>query len=550
MPWTYITRLGFTKGIKRTFDPSAVPEDAIWDARNVAVDVSGVLRVRQGIKTFSQPLGSGPVQGAIPAFGDILMAWGRNLYRVNSSGQYTTIGTGVIGAAAQDKTEMIRWSRSGSERVYIFAGNGLYETDGATVSLVTPHTPAAGEQANLLRASDGTQDLNSGPAKCRLAVLRASLGQRIAAAGNPGSPNTVYLSAPLDATYWPADQVIQLPDDGDKITALANWYGALVIFRQRDVWAFFGSSVTAADAALVLQKWGTGCVASRTVVDVPGLGVAFLGPDDVYVLRNVEAVEKMATVEPIGEDIRYYLKDELNSENIAWACGVYHDKHYWLCLPWAKVPVYRLAMQYASGWYPDSNPRTSQFIKHGNALYMAGWESGKFFTLSDSRNDDGLPIPFYIAFKRETLFPGPSKLKRVFVYVMPKARLQLLQQDFFGGAFGEIAYGQADTEQVTVAAGKETSLTLHVVADGQEREANAKPVAVEYAGHASLGSAPPLLVEDMNTVTVYRATVPGVKAHFAQVRLMAGIQDDDFAVLGYVLEYKPRRKIKAKEAEV
>src|SRR5690606_20283876 len=107
--------------------------------------------------------------------------------------------------------------------------------------LVEPYVPQQGEAPNLILGGDGKQDVNSGPARCRFAVLRASLSQRLVAAGDPVSPNTVYMSAPLDVSYWPATQIIQLPDDGGYITGLAIWYGALIIFRNKDIWAFFGA---------------------------------------------------------------------------------------------------------------------------------------------------------------------------------------------------------------------------------------------------------------------------------------------------------------------
>src|SRR5690606_13888697 len=108
-----------------------------------------------------------------------------------------------------------------------------------------------------------------GPARCRFAVLRASLSQQLVAAGDPVSPNTVYMSAPLDVSYWPATQIIQLPDDGGYITGLAIWYGALIIFRNKDIWAFFGADLEDESATLVLQAASVGCVSHKSIAAVP-----------------------------------------------------------------------------------------------------------------------------------------------------------------------------------------------------------------------------------------------------------------------------------------
>lgn len=536
-----LTRLGFTQGIKRSFDPAVVPKNALWDARNVRADESGVLRIRPGIDTFTTSLGSGTVQGAINAFGGILVAWGQNLYLVNTSGEYTLLDSGNIGATAGDLAETVRWARGGGEIVYIFAGNGLHETDGTSVVLTTPYTPETGEQPNLLRADDGTQDLSSGPAKSSLVVLRASLGQRLAVAGDPDSPNTVYLSAPLDATYWPADQVIQLPDDGDRITALVNWYSALLIFRQYDIWAFFGADATDSNAVLVLQKTGVGCVANRTVVTVPGVGLVFLGNDNVYALQNVEAIERMATVVPLGDDIRYYLEKELGSEHIRYACGIYHDREYWLCLPWASIPLFRLALQHTKGWYLDTQPRTVQFISHNKKLYFAGWESGQLQQLTDKLNDKGLPIRYYISFRREAMLPGPSRLRKVYVYALAKGRSQEAQRTFFGGHFNETVYGDSDTQTVNVITGTPQHLNITLVVDGKELTAQAFPVTVERVGS--------LAFDDLEPVRVYRAGFhPSLKGYFVQVRVASLEANEDIALFGYGLEYEPSRTMRAEEA--
>lgn len=541
-----LTRTGFTRGVKRSLDPLVVPENALWDARNVRVDESGVLRIRRGFNSFTQSLGAGPVQFAISAFGDILMAWNRNLYRVNATGGLTTLATGVIGAEPH-RAEAIRWTRGGAEIVYIFAGNGLRETNGSSVSLVTPYTPLSGEQPNLLRAADGSQDVNSGPAKCCLAILKASIGQRVVAAGDPDSPNTVYLSAPLDATYWPANQVIQLPDDGGRITALANWYGAVLIFRDRDIWAFFGADVTASDAALVLQKAGVGCLAPRTVQDVPGMGLLFLGPDNVYSLTNVQAVEKMATVTPVADDISPYIVPYLSALQIGWACAVYNDQEYRLSIPFAPLPVFRLSLRQVVGWYIDTLPRATQFVFHNGGLFAAGWEHGRLYKFADDvLMDDGLPISYYVAFRREPLLPGPSRIKKLYVYALAKGRKVQTEQYFWSPAFNGGVFGASQRYTSGVILGSEQHLNISLVVDGKEFTVNNASVTVERKEGAGV-----LVVEDLEPVQVYQAAFhPSLKGHFAQVRVAAGQPGEDIALLGYGLEYEPARTMSGKQKEV
>lgn len=537
-----LERIGFARGAMPSRDPSAVPADALWEARNVRIDESGVLRIRGGHLAFTESLGPGPVQGAVSAFGDILMAWGRNLYRVPSTGVLSLIGSGVMGVQATDPVEFIRWSRSGAEIVYAFTGAGLYETNGSTVSLVAPYTPATGEPTNLLRAADGSQDLNSGPAKCRFVVLRASLGQRVAAAGNPTSPNTVYLSAPLDATYWPSNQVIQLPDDGGRITALANWYNALVIFRDRDIWAFFGADATDTSAVLVLQTSSVGCIAPRTVADVPGLGIAFLGPDNVYALRGLTAIENRAEVVPVADDIRRVLLRSL-AAGTDGACASYFDREYRLSLPATNQQerVFRLGLQNAVGWLPDTYPRATCYVAHGGTLYAGLWTEGRLVRADPSWLYDNLDgIPFYAAFRREGLGPGPARIKKLYLYIPSKARQAATEVFWFSPAFGEGVLGIGETEQATVMAGTEQHVDVTLIMDGQQFQVKEFQVNVQREQALELRGLEPVRVLEARFH-------PSLQGHFAQLRISAQVPGEDVAFLGYGIDYEPRRFQRGRE---
>jgi len=537
-----IERIGFTKGAMPSRDPSVTPVDALWEARNVRIDESGVLRIRGGHQAFTESLGPGPVQGAASAFGDILMAWNRNLYRVPVTGVPSLIGSGVMGAQATDPVEFIRWSRSGAEIVYIFTGAGLYETNGSTVSLVAPYTPATGEPTNLLLGATGGQDTGSGPAKCRSAVLRASLGQRLAAAGNPGSPNTVYLSAPLDATYWPSNQVIQLPDDGGRITALANWYNALVIFRDRDIWAFFGADATDTNAVLVVQTSSVGCTVGRTVADVPGLGIVFLGPDNVYALRGVTAIENRAEVIPVADDIRRLLLRSL-AAGTDGACATYFDREYRLSLPASNQQerVFRLGLQNAVGWLPDTYPRAACYIAHRGVLYAGLWTEGRLIRADASWLYDNLEgIPFYAAFRREGLGPGPARIRKLYLYIPSKARQAATEVFWFSPAFGEGTLGTGETKRATVMAGTEQHVDVTLIVDGQQFRVKEFQVNVQREQALELRGLEPVRVLEARFH-------PSLQGHFAQLRISAQVPGEDVAFLGYGIEYEPRRTQRGKE---
>lgn len=540
MPRQLLVRTSFTQGVKTSFDPSVVPPNALWEAYNVRADESGILRVRQGVKVYKF-LGEGRIQGATSAFDGILVAWNRNLYKFDFKGNQTTLGTEILGNTKQDAVEMIRWSRGGQEIVYLFTGNGIFESNGTSVSLVKPYEHQSGEPANLLRAADGTQDRNSGPARCRFAVLRASLSQRIAAAGDPLSPNTVYFSAPLDATYWPDNQVLQLPDDGGRITGLANWYGALIIFRDRDIWAFMGVDLTDANAALVLQDASVGCLSHTTIANVPGLGLVFLGPDNVYSLQQLMVVENQAKATPIGDDVRKYLAKAIQS-GIDGVCAVYFDRQYRLSFPNARQDqrVFRLQLQNDAGWFMDTGPRTARFFIHDNTLYGVDVRLGEIHRFEQNWIlDKQAGIPFYVAFRREDLQPGPSRIKRVFIYSLAKGQQAAENRYFFGTVFNTAAFNHGETRQVDLRIGTEQHLDVTLVVDGHPVSVEEFDVYVEREDSAlNLGVEP---------VRIYEARFrPSLKGHFVQVRISARQPGEDIAILGYGIEYSTRGRIHGK----
>ncbi|MDD4890948.1 MAG: hypothetical protein PHU85_13585 [Phycisphaerae bacterium] len=534
-----LVRTGFTQGVKASLDPSVVPPNALWEARNVRADESGVLRIRRGSEDAGTALGTGIVDGAASAFDGIVLAWNKTLYFLDTDAEtYTEIDGSASALAADSPLTFIRWTAGGAEVLYVFGGTGIWETDGSEAALVTPHAPDLGEASNLIRDGEGAHETDSGPARCALAVLRAGLSQRIAAAGDPDSPNTVYLSAPLDASYWPSDQTIQLPDDGSRITALANWYGALIIFRDTDVWAFFGADATEEGASLVLQTPAAGCLAARTLASVPGLGLVFLGNDNVYALQGVTGVENQATVVPLGDDILRFLRHLLatSPDN---ANAIYWDREYRLCFPETTRPekIFRLSLLHALGasggprWYADTAPATAQFVPHAGSLYAAS--SGLMIKFTDSLYDSGIAIPYYVAFRRESLQPGPARLKKLYLYVMGVGTAASGEAEWFSGLFDGLLFDESESEDVLDIGGTEQDFTVSLFLDADQLELASKTLAVER-----MDSPDPLSVEPVRVYELH--FVPSKRANFVQVRVNAETAGQDIAVLGYAFGYSAR----------
>lgn len=537
-----LLRIGFTLGVKASLDASSVPPQAMLHALNVRSDLSGILRVRGGYASIGGPLDQPTVtqdiQGGISAFGKILSVQNRNVYLHDmTDGAVTQIGTDT-GASATGHINMIPWARGGAEIAYIFSGAGIYQTTGGAVTAITPYTPATGEQANLIRNSDGTLNFNSGPCRCQFAILKASLSQRMVAAGDPLSPNTVYLSAPLDATWWQADQIIQLPDDGGKITGLVNWYNAVIIFRDKDIWAFFGSSVDAS-ASLVLQENAIGCIQGETIAFVPGLGITFAGPDNIYVMQGVSAIENQVKAVPFGMDVLPFYKKAV-TYGLGGVCAVYYDLEYRLSFPGCiqDERVFVLSLKGGSpAWYMDSGPLARSFVvdTHNNQLYAAA--ANRWVRYDPTRlNDDGANIPVQLAFRREDLQPGPSRIKRIFLYALSKGRIKDTDLFFMGSSFNQRKINEEDVDPVSVAIGTVQHLKVSVVSDGSLYHIDDFNVTVGLVSFADLANIEP--------VRVYEARFsPSLKGNFVQIKITGLSPEEDYAILGYGIEYSNRGRI-------
>lgn len=508
-PSKVITRIGFVDGVKPAYNPIATPRTAIWEGRNVDVDDVGILRLRPGSLIDGASAGSGGAQGGLSAFGTMVMAWHQDLYKL-VGGAWTEI-TGSDGVLSTGAIDLLPWSESGSQVVYVLTGKGLGKTTATSYSALVPHTPGVGETNLLYNA--GVQDVNSVPYKARIGLMRPGLASRMAVAYG----NDICLSYPNDPTWWPSDQVIHLPDDGDQIVALSLYYDALIIYRQWDIWAFFGAAATDTSARLVRQYKGTGCRARRSIAQVPGMGEVFLGQDNIYALTGVTGVSDQVQVAPAGNDVAPYVRQCLASVTPENASGIFFDREYRLCFPNAVQPerVFRLkAGGAARGWYIDDGPRASQYFIYSDSLYAASPDYGKAVKISrDYRNDDGQAIPFFAAFAHEN-FGVEARIKRLYLYVTGSSTLQHV------GA-SVIADGRAvQTTELAVAA-----------AAGRDFG-----IGVSYVGG-------PDWIGRLSDMRLYEGRL-SLKGNLAQVQVSASTPDEEIGIVGYALEIQPTDRIR------
>ena len=160
----------------------------------------------------------------------------------------------------------------------------------------------------------------------------ASFKNTMFVAGHSGSE--VAYSAPSFPEVFPRDNVFFIGDANEgPITGMYATRNALVVFKQKGIYLIKGDQNTGfVSVTLTLD---TGCSSPNSIKEVPGLGLAFLSHDGIYLMKG--ALENTGTITgvvnistPIPD-----LMNKLNPSALLNAFGeIYHkDREYWLAVP-------------------------------------------------------------------------------------------------------------------------------------------------------------------------------------------------------------------------
>jgi hypothetical protein len=286
----------------------------------------------------------------------------------------------------------------------------------------------------------------------------------------------------------------------------------LIAYRdaEHDIWAFIGDDVTSTASVLKVQDSSVGCAAGNSIVDVPGIGQVFLGPDNFYALQGVSAIPDQYKAVPIGDDIVPYLRRAMSEKCTA----TYYDREYVICFYNASEPerVFRYKATKKS-WYIDEAPVAKQYLKCNSKLYYT--RAGALHERASSlRTDNGKGIPFFAAFAQERLAQGLSRVKKIFVYVNSRETLQHLNVAVIGDG------SQVQTVELNIAA-----------ASGADFVIGKSQIGVGRIGRLS-------------EAKVYEGKVDLDKCTFVQVRLIGITPDEDIGVVGYSLEFRAKDTMK------
>lgn len=116
-------------------------------------------------------------------------------------------------------------------------------------------------------------------------VLIEQRGQRLFVTGNPDNPNSLYFSEIGDPTYFKTtSEILAVSDDADVITAIKEFFDALVVFKTRAIYAWSGYDPNT-DVEFNRLATTAGTRSYRTVQYVDDK-LMYLSDDGIYALTG------------------------------------------------------------------------------------------------------------------------------------------------------------------------------------------------------------------------------------------------------------------------
>ena len=191
--------------------------------------------------------------------------------------------------------------------------------------------------------------------------------------------NIIRFSRPNFPEMFPPDNLLDLSDtSGSRITALYATKNSLIAFKDRGIYLIKGDTTDGFFAQTLTRD--IGCLAPKSIKEVPGIGLMFLASDGVYALEGAlentgtrTALVKMSTpIRDLIKEINYSAVDNCRSL-------IYHrDREYWLTVPikGKEGPTRVLKFSYEIGaWsFMDDMPikDMTESEDHRGYLFFAG----------------------------------------------------------------------------------------------------------------------------------------------------------------------------------
>ena len=146
--------------------------------------------------------------------------------------------------------------------------------------------------------------------------------------------NIVRFSRANFPEMFPPDNLLDLSDtSGSRITALYASKNSLVAFKDRGIYLIKGDTTDGFFAQTLTRD--IGCLAPKSIKEVPGVGLMFLSSDGIYVLEGaLENTGTRTAIVKISTPIRDLIREINFSAVDNCRSLIYHrDREYWLTVP-------------------------------------------------------------------------------------------------------------------------------------------------------------------------------------------------------------------------
>tara|TARA_R110001583_G_scaffold144666_4_gene296629 strand:+ start:2703 stop:5210 length:2508 start_codon:yes stop_codon:yes gene_type:complete len=190
--------------------------------------------------------------------------------------------------------------------------------------------------------------------------------------------NTVYYSEPRQPEELPIENLFEIGDSvSGPIVAMYPTKNALVIFKRFGIYLIKGDPLNGFFAFTLTKD--IGCIASKSVAEIPGKGMVFLGDNGVFLLEG--ALEDTGTItgitrisDPINKTI---IRINKSGSEAVRSCINRKEKEYWLHIPVDSDvrPSMLLKFHYEVGeWSISENFEANDILctdDHRNYVHLA-----------------------------------------------------------------------------------------------------------------------------------------------------------------------------------
>lgn len=327
----------------------------------------------------------------------------------NVSGAYSGTGEDPLRSKVTNKTpsdvsDIIKDDLPGpptdydvyNDMLYWLDGENFWRYDGGYIEEVTKHTDGEEETWKLIK-------------KCHFIEQR---GQRHFFARK--DTNTMYYSEVGNPNYIKGDNFIKaVTDDSDLIVAIKEYAGALLVFKNRAIYSWYGwdPDPIEGDVRFDQVMVHRGAIAQDTICVVEGY-LMYCAFDGVYALTSPYP-QQINSINLSERKVDKKISESINKER---ACAVYFKNSYRLSISTGgtqNTEEYRYYPKLQSWFGPFTHPVSCYLITKDYRLYSGSPLDATIFEHETGRNYGGSPIEYRIKTKPLDIIEGLADRMRV-----------------------------------------------------------------------------------------------------------------------------------------